>query len=144
MTFSTTVTGKDGNTYEFRPLVYICSPYSGRIRQNTETARRFSRFAVDSGCIPIAPHLLLPQFMDEKTERHDAMHADLVIMGKCKEVFVLVNGNYISGGMLFEISKAISMKKPLRFFTSDGDTFVETDRPEMLDEMLYAGKEANE
>ena len=42
----------------YRPLVYICSPYSGDTEGNTEKARRYSRFAADAGTIPIAPHLL--------------------------------------------------------------------------------------
>ena len=53
----------------YRPLVYICSPYAGDIEKNTENARRYSRFAADRNGIPIAPHLLFPQFMDEETER---------------------------------------------------------------------------
>ena len=35
----------------FRPIVYICSPYSGDVERNTEKARRYSRFAVDQHVI---------------------------------------------------------------------------------------------
>ena len=49
----------------FRPIVYICSPYAGDIAGNVDAARRYSRFAVDKGYIPIAPHLLYPQFLDD-------------------------------------------------------------------------------
>lgn len=49
----------------YRPLVYICSTYSGNIAVNIENARRYSRFAVNSGFIPLTPHLLYPQFLDE-------------------------------------------------------------------------------
>ena len=42
----------------FRPIVYICSPYAGDIETNTAAARRYCRFAVEAGYIPIAPHLL--------------------------------------------------------------------------------------
>ena len=38
----------------FRPIVYVCSPYSGDIEANILNARRYCRFAVDRGCIPIA------------------------------------------------------------------------------------------
>ena len=31
----------------FRPIVYICSPYSGDVEANVAAARRYSRFAVD-------------------------------------------------------------------------------------------------
>lgn len=50
----------------FRPIVYICSPYAGDVENNTAAARRYSRFAVEAGYIPIAPHLLFPQFLDDK------------------------------------------------------------------------------
>lgn len=49
----------------YRPLVYICSPYEGDVEKNVENAKRYSRFAVDSMAIPFAPHLLMPQYMDE-------------------------------------------------------------------------------
>ena len=47
----------------FRPIVYICSPYAGDVSKNVENARQYSRFAVDKGYIPVAPHLLFPQFL---------------------------------------------------------------------------------
>ena len=50
---------------QFRPVVYICSPYAGAIPGNTDQARKYSRFAIEQGCIPITPHLLYPQFLDE-------------------------------------------------------------------------------
>ena len=49
----------------FRPIVYICSPYAGDIETNTAAARRYCRFAVEAGYIPIAPHLLFPQFLND-------------------------------------------------------------------------------
>ena len=64
-----------------RPLVYICSPYShGCINDNIENARRYSRFAVDTHYVPIAPHLLFPQFMDDGLgeDRQTAMFMNLV------------------------------------------------------------------
>ena len=62
----------------YRPLVYICSPYSqGCINDNIENARRYSRFAVDSHCIPITPHIYFTQFMRDEIpdERKTAMFA---------------------------------------------------------------------
>ena len=49
----------------YRPLVYICSPYAGDVKQNVNMARVYSRFAVKNTCIPLTPHLLYPQFMDD-------------------------------------------------------------------------------
>ena len=55
----------------YRPLVYIASPLSGDVEVNTERARAFCRFALEKGQIPLAPHLLFPQFMndDDPAER---------------------------------------------------------------------------
>lgn len=49
----------------FRPIVYICSPYAGEIEKNVKAAQEYSRFAVEKGYIPIAPHLLFPQFLND-------------------------------------------------------------------------------
>jgi len=64
----------------FLPLVYICSPYHGEIEINTVRARKYNYFAVTKDCIPITPHLLFPQFMDDDspTERRLAMYFNYV------------------------------------------------------------------
>lgn len=50
----------------FRPIVYICSPYShGCINTNIEKARKYSRFAVDKHYLPITTHIYFTQFMDD-------------------------------------------------------------------------------
>ena len=66
-----------------RPLVYICSPFSGDIEGNTKKAREYSRFAVDQGAIPLAPHLFLPQFMSEQNERELAMFMVSITLKFC-------------------------------------------------------------
>nr|DAZ21865.1 MAG TPA: deoxyribosyltransferase [Caudoviricetes sp.] len=99
----------------YRPLVYICSPYSGDIERNTYQARAYSRFAVAKHCIPIAPHLLFPQFVDEDTERELALFMGIVLLGKCDEVWVF--GGTISEGMAAEIARAKKQRKKIRYFT---------------------------
>lgn len=37
----------------FKPLVYICSPFSGDIESNNKRTREFCRFALDTGNIPL-------------------------------------------------------------------------------------------
>ena len=78
------LTNIDKEQKKYRPIVYICSAFSGDVEGNTMKARAYSRFAVDQGMIPIAPHLLLPQFMKEETERDLAMFMDIAILSKCK------------------------------------------------------------
>lgn len=101
----------------YRPLVYICSAFSGDEEGNAEKARKYSRFAVDSGAIPLAPHLLLPQFMDEGDERELAMFMDLVFLGKCEEVWVFGSEVWLSEGMRAEIGKAERRDMKIRYFT---------------------------
>lgn len=103
---------------KFRPLVYICSPYSGDVEANLQRAREFCRFALESGQIPLAPHLMFPQFMsdDDPKQRELALFMDIVLMGKCSEVWVL--GDRISEGMAAEISKAKQRRQKIRYFNS--------------------------
>lgn len=101
----------------YRPLVYICSPYAGDIEKNTYRARVFSRFAVEKKYIPIAPHLLCPQYLNEETERWLGLKMGIVFMGKCEEIWVF--GDVVSEGMAAEIDKAKRMRKKIRYFTDD-------------------------
>lgn len=101
----------------FRPLVYICSPYSGNTEFNANNARIYSRFAVAKGAIPLAPHLLFPQFMSEEHERSLALFMGGVLLGKCKEVWVF--GDTMSEGMRIETAKAKKMGKVIRYFNEE-------------------------
>lgn len=100
----------------YRPMVYICSPYSGDIGGNTEKARKYSRYAVDQGTIPIAPHLLLPQYMSED-ERDLALFMDIAILSKCAELWVF--GDRITDGMKNEISYARSKGMKTRYIAEE-------------------------
>ena len=103
--------------YGFRPVVYICSPFSGDVEKNMEDARKYCRYAVDLGYIPIAPHLLFPQFMKEATERDLAIFMDLVLLGKCAQVWVF--GDSITEGMSIEIKRARFRQMKIRRFTKE-------------------------
>lgn len=103
----------------YRPMVYVCSPFSGNPRKNTEAARKYSRFAVEQGYIPIAPHLLFPQFLNDNDmmERELGLHFGNVLMSHCSEVWVF--GEVISAGMDAEIRRARRKNYRLRYFSSD-------------------------
>jgi hypothetical protein len=103
----------------FKPLVYICSPFSGDIENNNKRTQAFCRFALDKGNIPLAPHLMFPQFMNDKDEkeRELAIFMDIILMGKCQEVWVL--GDVISRGMSIEIEKAKKRRQLVRYFNKD-------------------------
>ena len=107
----------------FRPLVYICSPFSGDIEGNKQKAAEFAFFAYKQGCIPLTPHLLFPFMNDEsREERALALHMDIVLMGKCQEVWVL--SERITSGMSAEIEKATRRRQTVRYFSND---FVEVE-----------------
>lgn len=102
----------------YRPLVYICSPLAGDVAGNMERARQYCRFALKKGQIPLAPQLLFPQFMDDSDpkEREMALFMDIVLLGKCSELWVF--GDRVSEGMKREIEVARRRRQPIRYFNS--------------------------
>jgi hypothetical protein len=110
---------KERPHFDYHPMVYICSPYAGNIDENLRNARRYSRFAVEKGYLPITPHLLYPQFLDDslQSERDLGMFFGIVLMSKCSEVWVF--GERISRGMKIEIERAQSKKYQIRYFRDD-------------------------
>ena len=107
---------REAKKQPYRPLVFICSPLAGDMERNLQNARRYSKFAVERGVIPFAPHLLFPQFMDDgdKAQRDLGLFFGLVLMGKCDEVWLF--GGYISKGMRLELAKARKRGMTVRFF----------------------------
>ena len=103
----------------FRPIVFICSPFAGDIEKNVKAARDYSRFAVNKGYIPVAPHLLFPQFMNDADplERELGLFFGNALMSKCSEVWVF--GSNISTGMQAEIKRARWKNYRLRYFTEN-------------------------
>ena len=103
----------------FRPVVYICSPLRGDVQKNMRNARRYCRFAVKKGYLPIAPHLLFPQFLDDSDadEREIGIHMGMVLLSKCVEIWVF--GEKITEGMKREIKRAIWRGMPVKYFTDE-------------------------
>ena len=106
---------------KYRPLVYICSPYSGEIEYNLSRARGYCRLAVSKGYIPLAPHLHYPQFMDDgdSEQRKLGLFFALVWLGKCDEIWVF--GSRISEGMARELETAERRSILIRRFTDKGE-----------------------
>ena len=102
-----------------RPMVFICSPYAGCIKENVQNARRYSRFAYLSGYMPITPHLMYPLFLDDKQtkERIDGMDMGLRLLDLCEELWVF--GDRYSSGMQREIAHAIARFMTIRYFDWD-------------------------
>ena len=109
----------------YRPLVFLCSPLAtgvrltGNVEQNIENARRYSKFTVEQGAIPLAPHLLFPQFMDDgnRAQRELGIFFGLVLLGKCDEVWAF--GGTVSEGMRREIAKAKKRGIPIKYWSDE-------------------------
>ncbi|HEM4925537.1 TPA: hypothetical protein U1160_001206 [Streptococcus suis] len=102
----------------FKPLVYICAPYRGDTQTNIKAATYYAAFAYEQGNVPITPHLFFP-FLDESQEKHrqDALAMDLILLGKCQEVWVF--GDRITEGMAKELEVSKRRKQPIRYFSKD-------------------------
>lgn len=100
----------------YRPLTYIASPFAGDTVLNIERARRYCIFATSQGRIPVAPHLLYPQFLDDgdRKQRELGLFFALVLLGKCDELWIF--GSTVSCGMASEIVKAKRRGMPIRYF----------------------------
>ena len=103
---------------EFKPLVYICAPFSGDVQANIKNAVKLAELAYQKGCIPLTPHLLFP-FMDDENKKHrkDAMFMDIILLGKCQELWVL--GDKITQGMEKEIEVATERRQTIKYFNAD-------------------------
>ena len=103
----------------YRSVVFICSPYAGEIQKNKRRAREYCKFAVKQNCIPLAPHLLFPQFLDdnEPEERKLGLFMGCVLLTKCVELWVF--GEHVTDGMAVEIEKAERRLIPIRYFTEE-------------------------
>ena len=86
--------------------VFICSPFRGDVKGNTEKARSYCRRVYEAGCIPLAPHLLFPQFLNEtnEAERAAGIAMGLELLLDCDEVWVY---GQTTAGMEQEIRFAI-------------------------------------
>lgn len=84
--------------------VYVAHPYSDDPVGNVRRVRAICRAVVDEGHVPIAPHLFLPAFVDEATERDLALRICTEFVTCCDALWFY--GTRISPGMEREISAA--------------------------------------
>jgi hypothetical protein len=105
--------------YGYRPLVYICSPYYRDIDSNVELARALCAHAVSRHKIPLAPHLLFQQFMDDAdaSDRVLAMFFNRILLSKCEAIWVYTGR--VSAGMRAEIEWARHLELPITYFDAD-------------------------
>lgn len=99
-------------------IIYVCSPFRGNEKsseaENIESAKKYSKYVMSKGDVPITPHLLYPQILNDniESERKLGIACGLEIMKLCDEVHVF--GNIISAGMICEIKYAKKIGKIIR------------------------------
>ncbi len=86
--------------------IYIASPYAGDVELNIEMARQYCRYAAELGVMPLAPHLLFTQFLDDTVpeERELGCRMGSELLSCCDELWVF--GPTVSRGMAAEIAEA--------------------------------------
>lgn len=99
-------------------LVYICSPYAtGDVQENVEKAKEYCKLALKEGFVPVAAHLLYPQFLrdEDPAEREQGFSCGLALLDVCAEVWVFGNPDR-SEGMRREIEYARKLNIPVLEF----------------------------
>ena len=83
-------------------IVFVCSPFQGK-QENIEKAKRYCRYVVDLGYIPIAPHIYFSQFMNDldPKDRERALEMNKKLLEFCDELWIF--GDKITEGMKIEI-----------------------------------------
>ena len=96
--------------------VYIASPYRGDIKGNTELARKAGRFAAMCDKVPIIPHLVFPQFLDDNdpAERVQGIALGVELLKACDELWLI--GGTITKGMRHELGIAKELHIPVRCY----------------------------
>lgn len=104
---------------QYRPIVYICSPFAGDKERNIDNARRYCAFAVRQGTIPIAPHLLFPQFLDDRDpeDRKLGLLFGKILLDRCEAVWRF--GCTVSTGMAAELERAKRRGIPIKHYDTD-------------------------
>lgn len=100
-------------------LVFICSPYRGDRKTNTDRVKRYCWHTSIEQKIPIAPHLYFTQFLldDSCVERSEGMRMGLDLLRRCSEMRIYCTE--LTEGMIEEIKEARNSNIRIRFFTPE-------------------------
>ena len=99
-------------------LVYICSPLRGDIERNISRANGYCRFATTQGVVPLAPHTIFTQFLDDEIseEREIGLQMGLELLKHCTELYVF--GDWVTDGMLGEMEAAKRLGIPIQYYSN--------------------------
>lgn len=111
-------------TAEYKPRIYVCSPYRPRSKDpfaadeelecNIERAKTACRLVADLGGVPICSHLFCTQFLDDDIpeEREKGKKLGLEMLKDADELWCF--SEHISEGMAAEIQEASKLSIPVR------------------------------
>ena len=86
-------------------VVFVSSPYAGNVPYNVAVARAAARNVIEAGCVPVVPHLYIPQVLDDAVpaERDLGLSLALGLLARCDEMWVFGEP---SAGMRMELDEA--------------------------------------
>lgn len=108
-----------------RKMVYVASQYRGNIELNEYLLKGAMRLTLDNGHLPVAPHMMYTQILDEEVEeeRNMGLQLGIELLNKCHEMFVFCQriGKLliISEGMKMEIKECVAKNIPMTFIPID-------------------------
>jgi len=103
-------------------IVYICSPLKGQILANIIRANKYCKQAANKGVMPLAPHVIFSQFLDDNNpdDREHGMTMGIELLYKCDELWVYGEP---SEGMKAEIKLAQELNMPIKYHDSKGGEY---------------------
>lgn len=95
-------------------LIYVASPFAGDVEQNIANTKAYCRYVMEQGCVPLASHLLYPQFLDDTNpaERSLGTHMGMELLSRCDALWLF--GDTVSPGMAAEFDEAVRLDIPVR------------------------------
>ena len=99
--------------------IFISHPFASDREGNSSQVRVIARGMALRGHLPLAPHLFLPQFIDEPTERELALRICLRLVAMAEEVYVY---GETSEGMRLEIAEAERLGIPVVYMGKTDET----------------------
>lgn len=107
-----------------KPFIYVCSPLRGDIDVNINKAINHCRFVYAEGGIPLAPHTIFTQFLNDDIpeERVAGIEMGIQLLLKCDELWAF--GDKISEGMAVEMAAAKTLGLKLKRFNGNMEVIV--------------------
>ena len=93
--------------------IYVRSAYGG-LNENYEKAKKFAKYVLSKGHIPILSHTMLHGILDDKypPHREKGLEVGKLLMTLCDEIWVF--GAEVTPGMAGEIMEAARLQMPVK------------------------------